>query len=310
MSLSIPTWCWYCKQEIPTVADVCPYCGRPLNDATKVVRCQKCGKFLLMNTPRCTQCGEPTPQPEPPAPPEEAAEPSAPLAAPPPQDAEAETPPVEFPGDAGAAGEAPETRRMFEELELLSARKAAQSKAANASKTKKERLTILVAALVLVVGVGAFLAISRVRTSSGPTFCKEGEHRWIEADCTAPKTCAICGKIEGERLGHTFVENVCAVCGAYERRFYFTDTESERSGSEVTFRGSVKNFTDAEVQSLQIKLQLYDENKELVETLPGTAIENAGLAPFESTAWQIRFSDSSVRWKYWRVYVSDYAPRA
>ena len=69
MSQSIPTWCWYCKREIPATADVCPYCGKPMSDATKVVQCRKCGKFLLKNTPNCTQCGEPTPQPEPPAPP-------------------------------------------------------------------------------------------------------------------------------------------------------------------------------------------------------------------------------------------------
>ena len=295
MSQSIPTWCWYCKQEIPAVAGVCPYCGKSLNDATKVVRCGKCGKFLLKNTPSCTQCGEPTPQPEPPAPPEETAGPSA--------------PPVESPEGTGAAGESPETLRMFEELELLSARKAAQSRAAGASK-KSGGLRIFAVALAVVAGVGIFLAISRVRTSNGPVYCKENEHRWIEADCTTPKTCAVCGKIEGERLGHTYVENVCAVCGAYERLFYFAGLESERSGGEVIFRGSVKNFTGAEVQSLQIKLQLYDENKELVETLSGTTIENAGLAPFESAAWQIRFSNSALRWKYWRVYVSDYAPRA
>lgn len=300
MSESIPTWCWYCKQEIPTVADVCPYCGKPLNDATKVVRCRKCGKFLLKNVPSCTQCGEPTPQPEPPAPPEE----------PPAQDAEAGAPPPELPEGAAAAGtssETPETMRMFEELEMLSARKAQANAARNAS--KKRPMTVIITALAIVVGVGAFLAISRLRTSSAPTFCKENEHQWIGADCTSPKTCAICGKIEGERLGHTFVENVCEVCGKYERLFYFIDSGSERSGGEVIFRGSVKNFTDSEVQSVQIKLQLYDENKELVETLPGATIENMALAPLESTAWQIRYSNSSVKWKYWRVYVSDYSPR-
>jgi len=31
----------------------------------------------------------------------------------------------------------------------------------------------------------------------------EHEHKWLEADCTAPKTCVYCGKTEGEALGHT-----------------------------------------------------------------------------------------------------------
>lgn len=31
----------------------------------------------------------------------------------------------------------------------------------------------------------------------------EHTHDWVEADCTTPKTCAECGEIEGEALGHT-----------------------------------------------------------------------------------------------------------
>ena len=301
MSQSIPTWCWYCKQEIPAAADVCPYCGKPLNDATKVVRCGKCGKFLLKNTPRCTQCGEPTPQPEPPAPPVE----------PPAQDAEAGAPVEPFAQDAGTAAGTPETMRMFEELELLSARKKQSGAAAGASKGKNGRSTIISAALLLLVGAGIIFGVWRIRVdhSIRPAYCDEDKHQWIEADCETPKICAVCGKTEGERLGHKFEENVCAVCGEYERLFYFPEFDSQRSGGEVVFRGSVKNFTGAEVQSLQIKVQLYDEKKELVETLPDAAVENVGLAPFESAEWQIRYDDSSVRWKYWRVYVADYAPK-
>lgn len=313
MSQSIPTWCWYCKQEIPTAADVCPYCGKPLNDATKVVRCRKCGKFLLKNTPNCTQCGEPTPQPEAPtAPSVQGAEAGVPPVEPSAQGAEAGVPPVEPPAQdadmtVGTTSETPETLRMFEELEMLSARKAQSG----AAKGKNGRSSILSAVLLLLVGAGIIFAVWRVRIvrSDRRTYCAEDKHQWIEADCTTPKICAVCGKTEGKAAGHQFVENVCAVCGKYERLFYFIDYESERHGGEVTFRGDVKNFTDTEVQSLQIKLQLYDENKELVETLSGTTIENAGLAPLESVAWQIRYKDSSVKWKYWRVYVADYAPK-
>lgn len=47
-------------------------------------------------------------------------------------------------------------------------------------------------------------------------------HEWKEATCTEPKTCAKCGKTEGEVLGHTWVEATCAepkhcsVCGETE----------------------------------------------------------------------------------------------
>lgn len=48
------------------------------------------------------------------------------------------------------------------------------------------------------------------------------EHTWIDATCTAPKTCSECGETEGEALGHTWVEATCAepktcsVCGETE----------------------------------------------------------------------------------------------
>ena len=39
------------------------------------------------------------------------------------------------------------------------------------------------------------------------------EHTWVDATCTAPKTCSECGATEGEALGHTFVDGECTVCG-------------------------------------------------------------------------------------------------
>ncbi len=35
------------------------------------------------------------------------------------------------------------------------------------------------------------------------------EHEWLEATCTAPKTCNTCGEIEGEPLGHDMAEATC-----------------------------------------------------------------------------------------------------
>jgi len=48
------------------------------------------------------------------------------------------------------------------------------------------------------------------------------KHEWAEADCTAPKTCTLCGETEGEPLAHTWAEASCAapktctVCAATE----------------------------------------------------------------------------------------------
>ena len=48
-------------------------------------------------------------------------------------------------------------------------------------------------------------------------------HEWVEASCETPKTCASCGKTEGEALGHeifwstkdrkTAMEGECSTCG-------------------------------------------------------------------------------------------------
>lgn len=50
-------------------------------------------------------------------------------------------------------------------------------------------------------------------------------HDWIEATCTNPKTCSICGQTEGEPLGHTWIEatkytpKTCSICGREEGNF-------------------------------------------------------------------------------------------
>lgn len=47
-------------------------------------------------------------------------------------------------------------------------------------------------------------------------------HEWVDATCTAPKTCSLCGETEGEPLGHDFRDatcttpKTCSVCGETE----------------------------------------------------------------------------------------------
>lgn len=73
-------------------------------------------------------------------------------------------------------------------------------------------------------GVGEYLARSnRIGIANFGCFVYfklgecTGEHTWIDATCTEPKTCSVCGKTEGEALGHTWGDNsICTVdgCGA------------------------------------------------------------------------------------------------
>ena len=54
------------------------------------------------------------------------------------------------------------------------------------------------------------------------TLGEEHVHEWVEATCTAPKTCKTCGETEGEALGHdwkdatTEAPKTCTRCGATE----------------------------------------------------------------------------------------------
>ena len=54
------------------------------------------------------------------------------------------------------------------------------------------------------------------------TLGEEHVHEWVEATCTAPKTCSRCGATEGEALGHDWKEatteapKTCTRCGATE----------------------------------------------------------------------------------------------
>ena len=41
----------------------------------------------------------------------------------------------------------------------------------------------------------------------------EGAHTWVDATCTAPKTCSVCKATDGEALGHNYVDGAC-VCGS------------------------------------------------------------------------------------------------
>ena len=69
-----------------------------------------------------------------------------------------------------------------------------------------------------------------------------GEHDWVDATCTAPKTCAVCGETEGEALGHTASEAVkehekaptCTETGSYDSVVYCSVCSAELSRETVT----------------------------------------------------------------------------
>ena len=67
------------------------------------------------------------------------------------------------------------------------------------------------------------------------------EHTWVEATCTAPKTCSTCNATEGDALGHkeseAVVENhilpVCILNGSYDSVVYCSVCDVELSRETV-----------------------------------------------------------------------------
>ena len=70
-------------------------------------------------------------------------------------------------------------------------------------------------------------------------------HKWIEATCTAAKTCAVCGATEGEALGHDWQDatctapKTCAVCGTTEGEALGHTYKDEVTDANCVTAGSV-----------------------------------------------------------------------
>ena len=77
---------------------------------------------------------------------------------------------------------------------------------------------------VILEGSGTIVNLGEGICTETATHCFDSEskclicgytcpHSWLDATCTAPKTCTVCGETEGEALGHSYENNVCTVCG-------------------------------------------------------------------------------------------------
>lgn len=94
--------------------------------------------------------------------------------------------------------------------------------------------------------------------SSGSALSARG-HRWQAADCTRPKTCAVCGKTEGEAVGHlwsvTLLEpstcawpgrqrSQCVVCGQTEEDELPLDPARHTGKTDI--RGKIEAACEAD----------------------------------------------------------------
>lgn len=87
-------------------------------------------------------------------------------------------------------------------------------------KNTKKPVLILALVLLNIVIIMALCSCNNAQpTNNILNACK---HQWVNADCTFPKTCRLCGETEGEPLGHNWEEatctsaKVCTVCNKTE----------------------------------------------------------------------------------------------
>lgn len=84
-------------------------------------------------------------------------------------------------------------------------------------------------------------------------------HKWVDATCTAPKTCSRCNTTEGEALGHERVENECTRCHLVWTTISEIGTLDE--GTNVVVTGLVKVINTAwSTQYNNISVTIYDDD--------------------------------------------------
>lgn len=225
----------------------------------------------------------------------------------PPEGAPAQAPRV--PPDGMAAQTPPADMEFPQDAELI------EDEEEEPSLLRRLLPILIAAAAVALVGLAVFLLFFRGKEAPPPppdepppppVYCAEGEHVWKDATCTEPKTCEVCGLTEGEPLGHDFVDNICTRCGMFDRMFVFSELSSKRRGASVVFSGVIDSYSPLPVQNLHAKVELFDEDKNLVSTNWAYLFEDTPVKPREKAQWRIVCDDSQVTWKYWSVSIMGY----
>jgi len=87
-------------------------------------------------------------------------------------------------------------------------------------------------------------------------------HSWSAATCTTPKTCKVCGAIDGEGYGHSTDAGICSICNERVEKLspvtivgmrYTTDSVG---GVEWTFK--IRNNTDKEIKYITFQWTCYN----------------------------------------------------
>lgn len=94
--------------------------------------------------------------------------------------------------------------------------------------------------------------------------CLSEGHSWLDATCTNPRTCEICGETEGESLGHVWIDatytapSTCEICG---------ETEGEKLLSYFEKTGLIDRLVDHSESREMVQTCLNDASKQAIVTV-------------------------------------------
>ena len=110
------------------------------------------------------------------------------------------------------------------------------------------------------------------------------EHEWVDATCTEPKTCSLCGETEGAALGHTEGSTFCERCKANLTTWdigEYTDEFNQPTGEYYAYTKVYGTFTNSatngspltayvQVSNSGFDFLLYEYNSNLVDGMYST----------------------------------------
>ncbi len=189
-----------------------------------------------------------------------------------------------------------------------------------------KRIVHLLCAMLFVVSVAFGLA----SCNDNKTEIKGCEHKWVNATCTAPKTCSLCSATEGKELGHSYGEwtvkteatcsaagekaSVCATCNAEKTETIPAEghteanlVKSEAVAATHTTNGKIecytcsdcnKYFADAEATEeiaadVAIILAAGHIRAEKHDAVPATHTENGTIEYWYCSVCDANFTDRS-----------------
>lgn len=137
-------------------------------------------------------------------------------------------------------------------------------------KWKRVAATFIIVAISLVLTGCCFQHEWEEATCTAPSTCAKCgktkgepiEHTWKEATCNDPRTCSVCGTTDGEPKGHDWTNATCEkakqcnVCGEKEGEALGHDYYSSNKNFACSRCGEEKLFTNADLDDIRREIEV------------------------------------------------------